>query len=80
MSTLSPNVYGNEGPLAIAEATADLRNSMADELSPMSVVKLRRRRGTRFVALVEASTRKGDYRESQAIIADRSWRIKPSCG
>jgi hypothetical protein len=27
-STLSPKVYGKGGPLAIAEATADLRNSM----------------------------------------------------
>jgi hypothetical protein len=28
-STLSPKLYGNGGPLAIAEATADLRKSMA---------------------------------------------------
>lgn len=29
ISTRSPNVYGNGGPEAIAEATADLRKSMA---------------------------------------------------
>jgi len=30
-STLSPNVYGNGGPFAIAEATADFRKSMTLE-------------------------------------------------
>ena len=28
MSTLSPNEYGNGGPVAIADATADLRKSI----------------------------------------------------
>lgn len=28
-STMSPNEYGNAGPLAIADATADFRKSMA---------------------------------------------------
>lgn len=31
MSTLSPNEYGNGGPPAIADATADLRKSIEEE-------------------------------------------------
>lgn len=38
-STRSPSEYGNELPLAIADATADLRKSMAKDLYGGGVVQ-----------------------------------------
>ena len=53
ISTLSPSEYGNELPLAIADATADLRKSIAIKRRTISFNGERERRvtGKRVLAL-----------------------------
>jgi hypothetical protein len=77
-STLSPKVYGKGGPLAIAEATADLRNSMvlwADVWEFVSASVVRTELGGRFFVLVAGCF----WFKKEAIANERASCYRAAC-